>query len=202
MKRATSKVAILDLGNVVLNWDVNRILDSLGVEPIESELLSQELFHHPDWLDLDHGKQTEAAVVQNICDRSPLKRAVIERALHAARESLSPIDETLVLMQSLNERGIAMYCLSNMSRETYSHIQNYDLFTLFEGIVISGIEGCMKPNDEIFHLLLHRFDLQPSQCVFVDDSLANIETAQRIGIDAFHFKRTPDCYTSILERLV
>jgi len=196
-----NNVVILDLGNVVLDWDVDRILDSLSLESDQQNLLRRELFFHQDWIDMDHGKESEIAVISKVCERAPLSRDTVERALLAAKNSLSPISETLLLMQEISNNGTKMFCLSNMSRETYDHIKNLKLFEMFSGIVISGIEGCMKPNEDIFHLTVNRFGLQPTDTLFVDDSLANIDTANRLGINGFHFKRSQNCYSEILDLL-
>ena len=196
------KVAIFDLGNVVLDWNIDRISSSLNISMEEQNLLKKELFGHRDWLEIDHGKVSEATVATRVCKRSNLKKALIERALFAAKNSLSPIDETLSLMRELSSNGISMFCLSNMSRETYDHIKGYALFDMFSGIVISGIEGCLKPDDDSFRLIVKRFNIDTSCALFIDDSLANIETAQRLGINAFHFKRSPNCYTEIRRLLL
>jgi len=47
---------VFDLGNVVLGWNVVRILESLDTDPAERDLLQRELFAHPDWLALDNGQ--------------------------------------------------------------------------------------------------------------------------------------------------
>ncbi len=67
-----NNVVILDLGNVVLDWDVDRILDSLSLESDQQNLLRRELFSHQDWLDMDHGKESEIAVISKVCERAPL----------------------------------------------------------------------------------------------------------------------------------
>jgi putative hydrolase of the HAD superfamily len=196
-----NKVVIFDLGNVVLNWDVDGILDSLDLATEERSLLRQELFAHQHWLDLDHGKESEASVIAKICNRSPLTHESVEAALLAAKNSLVPIAETVSLMQEISESQIQMYCLSNMSREMYSHISSLEFFDLFSGIVISGIEGCMKPGEEIFNLIINRFELNPADTLFIDDSLPNVLTAQRLGVNALHFKRSQNCYTKIRQQL-
>jgi putative hydrolase of the HAD superfamily len=191
------KTVILDLGNVVLEWNVERILDSLVLEPDERNMLRDELFAHQDWLDLDHGKVSEKIVVEKICARSPLDREIVERTLFTTKNSLVPFGESVRLMQDISNSGIEMFCLSNMSRETWNHIKDQHLFEMFSGIVISGLEGCIKPDEEIFHLILDRFAIEPSTTLFVDDSLPNIETSRRLGINGFHFRGSQDCYAEI-----
>jgi HAD superfamily hydrolase (TIGR01509 family) len=91
------------------------------------------------------------------------------------------------------DRGPDLFCLSNMSRETYAQIKHLDFFKLFAGIVISGHEGCMKPGEAIFQLTLQRFNLSPTKTLFIDDSLPNILKALQLGISTYHFKRTDRC---------
>ena len=105
-------------------------------------------------------------------------------------------------MQEISDAKIDMYCLSNMSCETYEHIKGQEFFDMFNGIVISGIEKCMKPNEDIFHLLVNRYDLVPGNMLFIDDSLPNVDTANRLGIRGFHFKRSEICYASLRELLL
>jgi len=196
-----NKVVIFDLGNVVLHWDVDRVLDSLCLGSEETKLLRKELFLHQAWLDLDHGKTSEPMVVAEVCNRSSLTSGTVEAALSAARHSLLPIAESVALLQEVSDNGIEMYCLSNMSRENYDHIKSLELFRMFSGVVISGVEGCMKPDEEIFQLIINRFNLDPADTLFIDDSLPNIRTAQRLGINGFHFKGSQSCYAEIRKLL-
>ena len=198
---AKSTAVILDLGNVVLNWDVEGILASLNMDFGVRNRLRAELFSHQDWVDLDHGVTTEAEVLDAICARSPLSPAQVEATLEATKRSMQPLPETLKLMQEIDAAGLPMYCLSNMSRESYAHIRDFEFFGLFSGIVISGIERCMKPDPAIYRLILDRFELETDTTLFVDDSRANIDTAQGMGIQTFHFRRSPDCYKVLRESL-
>ena len=192
---------ILDLGNVVLNWDVDGILDSLDMPPAVRDRLRIELFSHQDWIDLDHGITTETEVLDKICERSTLSPSQVEATLNATKQSLLPLTQTLQLMQEIDRAGLPMYCLSNMSRESYTYIQDHDFFKLFSGIVISGIERCMKPDASIFQLILNRFEIDPGKTLFVDDSRPNIDAAQALGIQVYHFKRSPACYQALRDCL-
>ena len=103
----------------------------------------------------------------------------------------SRLPETVSLMKEIAGNGIEMFCLSNMSRETYDHIRTQDFFEMFSGIVISGLENCMKPDEEIFHLTVNRFELEPNNTFFIDDSLPNIETARHLGIPGVSLQTDP-----------
>ena len=192
---------IFDLGNVLLDWNTEQVLAALKLPNSDLKLLRDELFGHQDWLDMDHGSTEETTVVSGVSARTGLAITVIEAALEAAKQSLLPIPASVELMREIHDRGFELICLSNMSRETYAHIKHLDFFKLFAGIIISGHEGCMKPDEAIFQLALQRFNLSPTETLFVDDSLPNILQAQQLGISTYHFKRTDRCYAGIRQIL-
>ena len=195
------QTVIFDLGNVLIEWNVEAILDSLGLDAHMRTRVHDELFGHYNWLELDHGSKTEPDVIAEICARSELTSDLIDAALDAARASLHPIPESMQLLRESRDFGLDIYCLSNMSRETYAHIRDRDFFVMFDGVVISGIERCMKPNAEIYRLLLERFAVDPASALFIDDSQPNIDAARQLGIDACRFRRRADCYARLRQLL-
>ena len=61
------------------------------------------------------------------------------------------------------------------------------VFGRFREIVVSGVEKIAKPDPAIFELFLERYELAARDCVFIDDSPANIATAKALGFTALHF---------------
>ena len=94
-----------------------------------------------------------------------------------------------VLLDDLRARGLKLYGLSNWAAETFDEVESkYDIFKKLDGMVISGREKMAKPNAEIYHRLLQRYNLNPSECVFVDDSEANIKGGEACGIAGIRFE--------------
>jgi FMN phosphatase YigB (HAD superfamily) len=65
----------------------------------------------------------------------------------------------------------------------------------------------VKPDAEIFELLIEQTGLEPARALFIDDSADNIAAAKRIGFDTVLFKtdetdlRTkPHFYAPIVSR--
>ena len=102
------------------------------------------------------------------------------------------ITETEDILTKLKEQNkYKLYALTNWSHETF-HIpfERYDFFKHFEGIVVSGDEKTRKPFQKIYEILLDRYDLNPSSCLFIDDNYDNIVTAEKMGINGIHYKNT------------
>ena len=71
----------------------------------------------------------------------------MEALMDASDVSMQPIIDTVGLMQELEERGVDLYCLSNMPVERYAYLRRtYDLWDKFRGIVISSHVKLIKPD--------------------------------------------------------
>ncbi|HZX07794.1 HAD family phosphatase [Kribbella sp.] len=85
------------------------------------------------------------------------------------------------LVRRVHQRGIRTALLSNSWGNTYPR-DTWD--GMFDDIVISGEVGLRKPEPEIFRLAAGRLDLEPSECVFVDDLQLNVDGARAVGMTA------------------
>jgi 2-haloacid dehalogenase len=57
---------------------------------------------------------------------------------------------------------------------------------------VSGDEGLLKPEPEIYDLLLTRYGLKADDCIFIDDSQENVQGARAVGMHAIHFVESMD----------
>ena len=76
-----------------------------------------------------------------------------------------------------------------MSKDYIAFLRQMDVFRHFEGEIISCEVGLIKPEREIYTLLLERYNLDPEQTIFIDDRKPNVEAAAEVGIVPFHFDR-------------
>ncbi len=92
------------------------------------------------------------------------------------------------LLTNMKKKGYNLYGLTNWSEEKFAQTKpEFDFFKLFKGIVVSGVEKEVKPEPRIFEILLERYGLKADECVFIDDSQPNVDTAEKIGFTAFRF---------------
>ena len=78
--------------------------------------------------------------------------------------------------------------LSNYHRVAYARLREKfaDRFALFDGGCISCDCHFNKPEPEIYRTLIGNFALEPERTLFIDDTLANVEGAMKMGIHGFH----------------
>ena len=112
-------------------------------------------------------------------------------------------DEIHGTVQILHElkAHYTLYGLTNWSAETIDFaFQRFDFFKEFRGILVSGREKLIKPDPKIFQLLFQRFNISPSESLFIDDNEANIKTAKSLGLQGILFK-TPTQLRQDLEAM-
>ncbi|OED39088.1 hypothetical protein AB833_16215 [Chromatiales bacterium (ex Bugula neritina AB1)] len=192
-------IALWDLGNVVVNWDPEGILKSLEFTESQTDYVRHQLLGHPDWLDIDRGVKTEDSVAARLLAESDLTIEQILFCFDTIRNSLQDIPRTIDMIRQIKVTGVPMYVLSNMGERNYQYLKPREYFTWFDGVVISAHEKLIKPEQELFELVLERYSLTASEVFFVDDSLPNIEAARSVGMQALHFKRSEACYQAISE---
>jgi len=101
------------------------------------------------------------------------------------------IPETVSLLYKLKAK-YKIYGLTNWSAETISiAYKRFPFFKEFDGIVVSGEEKLIKPDQQIYQVLLDRYNLNAANTVFIDDNLKNIKAAEEIGFNGIHFEN-PD----------
>ena len=99
------------------------------------------------------------------------------------------ITGTVDLLKQLKQAGYPLYGLSNWSAETFPYARaKYDFFDLFDDMVISGEVGHVKPDPEIFQILLAKIGRPAQECLLIDDSLPNIDQANKMGFVTIHFE--------------
>jgi putative hydrolase of the HAD superfamily len=185
---------IFDLGGVVFDWNPDHIVSRVQPAPELRASLKAALFGHADWRLFDRGALSESELIERLQLRIGATRQEVEAILDAVRNSLVEKPETLKLIRALQGQGTPLYCLSNMPASVYTHLrQRHNFWDAFSGIVISGEVQMMKPEPEVFLHLLATFNLRAEESVFVDDLLANIESARQVGLHAIWFKDAAQC---------
>ena len=98
---------------------------------------------------------------------------------------------------SLLEKLLSNYQVWIISNTTESHIKSLQLqfafLGLVKGIITSERAGAHKPNPKIFLFALSEANIDATSAIFIDDSHANTESAERLGISSLHYTGFEDC---------
>lgn len=178
---------IFDLGGVVLEWRPRAafadLLDDDGIDrffdDIDFAAWNRQQDGGRDWT------VAEAEIARDFPHYAYLA-PVYRRNYHRVVDTEIP--GTAELLADLAEAGVRLLALTNWSAELFEvSYQRFPVLGRFEGIVVSGVERMLKPDREIYQVLLSRYDVDPSRAAFVDDVAANVAAAQALGLRGVQF---------------
>ena len=184
------KAIIFDFGNVLLEWNPRYVYqryfqdDPEGMEQFFKEV------NFADWnLQQDKGRPF-AEGVAILSEKFPHYAELIQAYHENWIDSIgAAYGGTIEILKQLKKAGYPLYGLSNWSAETFPFArEKYDFFDLFDDFVISGDVGHVKPDPEIFQIMLEKIGRPARECLFIDDALTNINQAQKMGFATVHFQ--------------
>lgn len=181
---------VFDIGNVLIEWNPENLYRKLiPNDDVRHEFLTTVCT--PDWnVQQDLGR-TWTEAVEVLSREFPEKTALIRAYADRWNEMVpGPVPGTEVLLSELKSNKTPLYAITNFSSEKFVEAQDRFPFlkTSFLDIVVSAEERMLKPDVRIYQILIDRNDLTPERCLFIDDSLPNVETARQLGMTAHHFE--------------
>ncbi len=185
-------VAVFDLCGVLIEWDPRLLYRKLFDDEAAMELFLARVCSE-DWnLEHDAGRPLDECIDELIA-KHPQEADLISAWRDRFAEMMRPIDDSIEILEELHRRGTPLYSLSNFGADTFE--LTYSLFPFleyFRGTTISGRVGLLKPDPRIYRRLIDDHDLDASRILFIDDNLANVESARNLGIHAIQFKGASD----------
>lgn len=183
------KNIIFDIGNVLTDFRWKDFLQEKGFEGEVFDRIVNASVLNPIWSEFDRGVLSDEEIMAGFVASDP----EIEQELHKAYDNITgmvtPRAYAIPWLQELKAKGYRVLYLSNFARKTELECSDSLSFMPYmDGGILSYKEHLIKPEPAIYELLLERFQLVADECVFLDDTLVNIEVAERLGIHGIHFK--------------
>ena len=183
---------IFDFGQVLVHFEPDYMTKAYIKDEKDAALARNIIFDRLYWDRLDLGTITDEEVKEGI--RSRLPERLHDSALKVYDNwvyNIPLIDGMRKLILNLKTKGKKIYLLSNISiyfSKTYpSSPEVAELLSHFDGIVLSGPIGLIKPSKDIFNHLLTKYSIAAKDCIFIDDNKANIDGAESVGIEGYLF---------------
>ena len=167
------KNVVFDFGGVLVDWNPRHLYDKYFGD-IEQSIWFLDNICKYDWnIQMDGGKPFAQGVAE-LVEKFPEHKEAIEIYHTRWTEMIGGLVEgTSDLILRLKKAGYKVYGLTNWSNETYPFIRDkYTIFSELEGIVVSGDEQLLKPEESIF----------------IDDNVANVAGAMVVGMYAIQFQ--------------
>ena len=196
------KAIVFDFGGVLLDWNPRYLYQNYFPEqPQAMESFLAEIDFYK-WNDQQDQGRLFAEGISELSAQFPHYTHLIQAYFDHWEASIKgPIGESVNILRELKEHGYPLYGLSNWSTETFPRAAHeYPFFDLFDDVILSGAVKLNKPDPAIFNLLLKKTSFAAPQCVLIDDSRSNIDTAKKLGFITIHFT-SPEQIQADLRRL-
>ena len=180
--------AVFDLGGVLIEWDPRHLYRDVfdsddEMERVLAEVCTWEWHHRHD------AGVPFAESIPALAAAFPTHAELIRMWDTRYMEMIpGEVAGTVDVLRDLRAGGTRLLALTNMPEEVDGPLrERFEWFSLFDGVVVSGVERVVKPDPAIFRILVDRFEVDPAATVFVDDREENVEAARALGFEGIVF---------------
>lgn len=189
---------IFDIGNVLADFTWREHFAGFGYDDEMVERIARATVKNPAWNENDMGVMKEEDIIQKFVESDPEIEQDIRKVLGNVETMVVRNDYAIPWIQDLKSKGYRTLYLSNFSSKAETDCAYaLDFIPYMDGGILSYQDKVIKPMPEIYQLLIDRYDLVPEECVFMDDTPANLVGAQKFGIKTIHFQN----YAQAIEEL-
>lgn len=179
---------IFDIGNVLADFVWEEHYRSFGYDEETFLRIAKATVKNPAWNEYDRGVLTEEEVLQEFIKSDPGLEDIIRQVLKNKKTMVIRNDYAIPWIKELQGKGYRCLYLSNFSKSAETDCaEALDFIPYMDGGILSYREKVIKPMPEIYQLLIDRYELVPEECVFLDDTVCNLEAAEKFGIHTIHF---------------
>lgn len=182
------KNIIFDFGNVLVEYNIKEFMLKKGMSPDMIKRLLKASIMGPYWDEFDRGALTEDEAFEGFLSIDP----EIGEELHTVFDNITGMllkrDFAIPWVKELKAAGYNVYYLSNYSKKAYVECaDSIEFIEYMDGGIMSHQELMVKPNPDIYKLLVDRYNLIPEECVFIDDTPENVAVAKKLGMEGIVF---------------
>ncbi len=181
-------VIVFDLGNVLIPFDYNRILEKL--DEIENGLGSRFYKLYKNNYDI-HQKYEKWELSDdeflNIMMDWTEHKVSGEEFCRIYSDLFTVNDDNIALLPRLkNNYRLVLLSNTNHIHQKYGW-EHYDFLKHFDKLVLSHEVGAIKPEEKIYRAVENFTKAPSSEHLFIDDIMEYVEAAKKAGWDSFQF---------------
>lgn len=192
------KNIVFDLGNVLVKFDSNELIYSFFNERQEEV---KSFFFDSLWNEYDQGLYSVEEMIEKGVKQFPELELSIKKLMYHWTEFVIPLKDNVAFIKDLKRLGYNIYILSNIPEDDTKYLRSCGVFDNIDGGVFSYEYKKIKPDPEIFHILLKKYDLKASECLFLDDRKDNVVVASNLGFETIEVKDSSKVIDLIKEKI-
>lgn len=177
------RTIIFDIGNVLTDFRWKEFFAEQGLTGVIYDRICRATVESQDWCEYDRGLLTDEEVLDRFVQNDPGIERELRESLQNVKGMVTLRDYAIPWVRELKEKGYQVLYLSNFSHKAEMQCSDSLAFLPYmDGGILSYRDHLIKPQPEIYELLLERFHLVPEECVFLDDTKKNLDAAEKFGI--------------------
>ena len=183
------KNIVFDFGVVLVDWNPHYLYDKHFGSREKADWFLENICTGRWNIQMDGGKPFAEGCAELSAEYPEWRKEIymfFDRWIEMMADEIPGMRE---LLGELKAAGYGLYGLTNWSAETFCQVRDrYGVFSLLDGMVVSGEEHIVKPDEAIFKRLLERYGLNAAECIFVDDLQRNVDGAIQAGLQGLLFR--------------
>ena len=186
---------LLDMGNVLLEWNKDKILQGVSGSKKEYLMLDKAIFQSGLWERLDFGTMTREELVLKVVSMiGKTYQQKVEEVIWNWPSYIAIYTEVFPVLSEAKKKGHRIFVLSNTSKVFYDLLEEQlsPIKELLDGFVLSCDIKAIKPDLAMFKEILDKYQLDPTNCVFLDDIENNTIAAEKLGIKSYQVMKRSD----------
>lgn len=193
------KHIVFDVGNVLVKWAPLEVINSVFPE-LDPKEFHQKMY--PTWIDLNLGRLSENEAINQYHTNLGLSKERLSNFMHELKRHQQPLEGSIELLTKLQKLEFNLFSITDNVKEIIEYHRKVSKFPpYFKDIIVSADIGILKPDSRIYRYLLEKHNLNPSETVFIDDILINVEGAIAVGMHAFQFVDYDSCEKQLVKLL-
>ena len=179
---AAPRAVVFDIGNVLVNWDPDRVYAELLPDPAERAAFRARV--PLDAMNLRGDRGLLAPEVAALAEAHPADAPLIRAWWERWDDMFGPrIEGSFAILAALRAAGVPTLGLTNFAADTWAGkaCPTQPELAGFDHVVVSGQEGVIKPEPRIYALLEERSGYSGAELFFADDKPENVAAAEARG---------------------
>jgi epoxide hydrolase-like predicted phosphatase len=174
------------------------LFDFIGVLLIQRSDYQSDIFI--DAIDMMIGKAVDDKLFkETVKEKYQINDNKLGNILRIITEKYVPFTPMWDLLPNLR-KNYKLGIINNGIYLTYKEFDvKLDLTNKFDIFISSGKEGICKPDPKIYLLACKGLEVDPTDCLFIDDSKENVIGAQKLGMSTIYWQNSEESYKSFLK---
>ncbi len=188
MNASKIHTVIFDIGKVLVSFEWKDFVHRYYPDDAVAEQASAAFWKNGYWDELDRGVLPVQEILQGFISNAPDYEKEIRHLFENLGDSVAQYPYAKEWITDLRHKGYQVLFLSNYSEYLIERNPSaLDFIPLMDGGIFSCRVKCIKPGREIYQKLCEKYQLNPSECVFIDDRADNVAAANAFGIHGIQF---------------